>query len=178
MEHALKIIASHKRALIIDITFVLAIIFLPSLSHLLAVPLYRLEPMRMLLVLALPFTSRGNAYLLALILPLASFLTSGHPYPAKAVLMTGELLVNVWLFWWLMRRFSRPLGAMLGAITFSKLGYYLAKLALIQLAVLGPPLISTPLWIQGLLAIVFSLYIFIVYSRFISEPPESAVKPI
>lgn len=172
MEYAIKIIGSHRRALIIDITFILAIVYLPSLSHLLAIPLYRLEPMRMLLILALPFTGRGNAYLLALILPLASFITSGHPEPAKALLMSGELLVNVWLFWWLMRRFNSPLGAMLGGITLSKLGYYGAKLALIQMALLGPPLISTPLWIQGILATVFSLYIFFVYSRFISPPPE------
>lgn len=176
MEYALKLVASHRRALIIDITFVLAVVYLPSLSHLLAVPLYRLEPMRLLLILALPFAGRGNAYLLALILPLASFLTSGHPHPAKAVLITGELLANVWLFWWLMRRFSSSLGAMLGAITFSKLGYYLLKLALIQLAVLGPPLISTPLWLQGILAIAFSLYIFIIYSRFIPKPRERSVK--
>jgi len=175
MQYAIKVIASYRRALIFDITFILAIVYLPSLSHLLAIPLYRLEPMRMLLILALPFTGRRNAYFLALILPLASFLTSGHPLPAKALLMTGELLANVWLFWWLMRRFSSPLGAMLGGITLSKLGYYGAKLALIQMAMLGPPLISTPLWLQGILAIVFSLYIFIVYTRFISPPFASSV---
>ncbi len=172
MEYAIKIIGVHRRALIIDSTFILAVIYLPSLSHLLELPLYRLEPMRMLLILALPFTGRGNAYLLALILPLASFLTSGHPVPAKAMLMGGELLVNVWLFWYLMQRFSSPLGAMLGGITFSKLGYYGIKLALIQMALLGPPLISTPLWIQGILAIVFSIYIFFCYTRFISPPSE------
>ena len=176
MENVLKLVTSHRRTLIIDITFVLAVVYLPSLSHLLAVPLYRLEPMRMLLILALPFASRGNAYLLAAILPLASFITSGHPHPAKAVLMTGELLVNVWLFWWLMRRFSSSLGAMLGAITLSKLGYYLTKLALIQVAVLGPPLISTPLWLQGILAIVFSLYIFIIYARFVQMPGEDTAE--
>ncbi len=173
MEHAIKILGSHRRALIIDITFVLAIVYLPSLSHLLAIPLYRLEPMRLLLIMALPFTGRGNGYLLALILPIASFLTSGHPEPAKALLMSGELMLNVWLFCWLMKQFDSPSGSMLGGIILSKMSYYGVKFVMIQLTLLSAPLISSPLLIQGILAAVFSLYIFIVYSRI--SPPASGL---
>jgi|TARA_B100000959_G_C14981713_1_gene623783 hypothetical protein len=167
MEYVAKGVASIRRALILDTAFILAIVYLPSLSHLLAIPLYRLEPMRMLIILALPFTSRKNIYFLALILPLASFITSGHPVPAKAFLMTGELLLNVWLFGWLMRRVGNPLGAMLSGITISKLGYYGVKFLLIQVTVISVPLVSSPLVLQAVLTIVFSLYIFVVYSRYI-----------
>ncbi len=165
MESIVRIVTAHRRAIVIDLFFVLAIVFLPSLSHLFAFPLYRLEPMRLLLILALPFAARGNSYLLALILPLVSLITSGHPLPAKALLMTAELLLNVWLFWWLADRLGNRFGAMLGAIAGSKLCYYGAKLLLIQAAVLGPPLVGTALWIQGVLALIFSLYIFIIFSR-------------
>ncbi len=174
MESVVRIINTHRRAIVIDMLFVLAIVFLPSLSHLLAFPLYRLEPMRLLLILALPFAARGNSYLLALILPLVSLITSGHPLPAKALLMTAELLLNVWLFWWLASRIGHRFGAMLGAIAGSKLCYYGAKALLIQLVVLTPPLVGTAIWIQGLLALIFSLYIFITFSRTENRPSEQA----
>ncbi len=174
MESILRVVTTHRRAIVIDMLFVLAIVFLPSLSHLLAFPLYRLEPMRLLLILALPFAARGNSYLLALILPLVSLITSGHPLPAKALLMSAELLLNVWLFWWLAGRLGHRFGAMLGAIAGSKLCYYGAKLLLIRVAVLNPPLVGTSIWIQGLLALIFSLYIFIVFSRNENRPSEPA----
>ncbi len=176
MESIVRAVSTHRRAIVIDMFFVLAIVFLPSLSHLLAFPLYRLEPMRLLLILALPFAARGNSYLLALILPLVSLITSGHPQLAKALLMTGELLLNVWLFWWLAGRLGSRFGAMLGGIAGSKLCYYGVKLLLIRMAVLNPPLVGTALWIQGSLALIFSLYIFIVFSRSENRPAQVAAK--
>ncbi len=174
MESIVRVVATHRRAIVIDLFFVLAIVFLPSLSHRLAFPFYRLEPMRLLLILALPFAARGNSYLLALILPLVSLITSGHPLPAKALLITAELLLNVWLFWWLAGRLGYRFGAMLGAIAGSKLCYYGVKLLLIRMAVLNPPLVGTALWIQGVLALIFSLYIYIIFSRSENRPSEPA----
>ena len=176
MESIVKAVITYRRAIVIDVVFVLAIVFLPSLSHLFAFPLYRLEPMRLLLILALPFAARGHSYLLALILPLVSLITSGHPLPAKALLMTAELLLNVWLFWWLAGWLGHRFGAMLGSIAGSKLCYYGAKFLLIQVAVLNPPLVGTALWIQGVLALIFSLYIFIVFSRSENRLSEPAVE--
>ncbi|MDY0202455.1 MAG: hypothetical protein RBR40_15895, partial [Tenuifilaceae bacterium] len=55
--------------------FALAFIYLiPTISHMLSFPLYLIEPMRIALVLALVHTTKRNAYIIALTLPLFSFL--------------------------------------------------------------------------------------------------------
>lgn len=71
----------------------------PTLSHLTSIPFYRFEPMRCVLLLCLLFTgSKKNAYIMALTLPLFSFLAGGHPVLAKALLMAFELSANVLIF--------------------------------------------------------------------------------
>jgi hypothetical protein len=58
---------------ILDVTALLIIYLTPAISHLFSFPVYLLEPMRIMLILAVVHTSRKNAYLLALTLPLFSF---------------------------------------------------------------------------------------------------------
>jgi len=54
------------------ITDVAALVFVglvPAASHLFKFPVYLIEPMRVMLILALLYSSRWNAYALAIVLP-------------------------------------------------------------------------------------------------------------
>lgn len=147
-------------AILMNAGALLFVYFVPALSHLIGIPLYLIEPMRLAVVLALVHTRPGNAYLLALTLPLFSFAVSAHPHFLKMLLITGELLLNVWLFFFLIKRFRIQQGLSLGlSILLSKAVYYLAKFALISALLIEGSVISTPLWIQALTLLAFALYL-------------------
>ncbi len=58
-----------SKSLIIDILGLTFIYFVPAISHLLSFPLYLVEPMRVMLIIAIAHTTKRNAYLIALTLP-------------------------------------------------------------------------------------------------------------
>jgi hypothetical protein len=111
--------------LIFDVFSVCLMLILPAISHLIGIPLYLMEPMRVILVLALILTSRYNTYLIAAILPLLSYLVSGHPFPAKMLIITMELLLNTWLFIFFCSKSGKPFISMLSSIIFSKVFCYM-----------------------------------------------------
>ncbi len=154
----------NTRSIVLDILALAFIYFVPTISHLLNVPLYLVEPMRIMLILAIAHTKKKNAYLIALTLPLFSFLISSHPNIFKAVIMTMELLLNVWLFYELTKR-TNQFVAMLSSIILSKIFYYLLKFGLISFAVLQSDLISTPIYLQVITSLVFSGYLFFIFRR-------------
>ncbi len=164
----------HSQALIqrIPITgvlidlFALAFIYLvPTLSHLLSLPVYLIEPMRLMLILALVHTTRQNGYLLALTMPLFSFIISGHPVFAKMFLIAAELSLNVFLFYLLSNRMKLLFPAVFLSIVLSKAIYYLLKFMLIQLAVINTSLVATPLLMQLAMTVVFSSYLALFYKK-------------
>ena len=53
MTTALATFSKHRNTFLIDVALLAALYFLPSLSHVTAVPLYMLEPMRIALIIAL-----------------------------------------------------------------------------------------------------------------------------
>lgn len=155
-----------KRTLIsilIDISALAFIYFVPTISHLISLPVYFIEPMRLMLVVALVHTSKRNAYLIALTMPIFSFLISGHPLLPKMMLIAFELSLNVFLFYTLLSLTKRRFPSILLSIVLSKMVYYLIKFGLIQFAVIDSGLISTPLIIQTITALVFSFYLFLFY---------------
>lgn len=157
---------SKIRTIIFDILALLAIYLVPAISHLLGFPIYYLEPMRIMLILAIAHTSKKNTYLIALTLPIFSFLISAHPSMIKTSLVTGELLLNVWLFFFLLEKISNKTSSIFLSILISKIFYYLVKFLLINSALMGGDLISTPVYIQIIMLLVMSVYIyFISYSR-------------
>lgn len=160
----LSISKLNTRSIVLDILALAFIYFVPTISHLLNVPLYLVEPMRIMLILAIAHTKKKNAYLIALTLPLFSFLISGHPNIFKAVIITMELLLNVWLFYELTKR-TNQFVAMLSSIILSKIFYYLLKFGLISFAVLQTGLISTPIYLQVITSLVFSGYLFFIFRR-------------
>jgi len=151
--------------LLINISALLLIYFTPALSHVLNFPLYLAEPMRLMLVLAMLHSGQRNAYLLAFSLPLFSFAVSAHPVLFKMLLITAELVLNVWLFYFLRSRMRSAFAAMALAIVISKAAYYGLKAIFISVALLGPGLIATPIWIQAITTVIFSLYAMAIIRR-------------
>jgi hypothetical protein len=155
---------SYIKPALLDVFALAFIYFLPAISHLLSIKLYLIEPMRVMLVLALVHTHKKNAYLLALTLPLFSFLISAHPVFVKTMLISAELVVNVALFYFLVKRLQ-VLAAIFVSIWLSKMFYYSLK-SLAMLSILpGDSLVSTPLLIQLATSLVFSLYLFAFFKK-------------
>lgn len=131
--------------------------FLPELSSLFDFPFYLFEPMRVIIIISLVHTSRNNSYLLAVILPLISFVFANHPSIAKTFILSGDLLLNIFLFYFL-KRWYNVFISMASSITLSKLAYYLTKYLMIQFSLIEGGLISTPIGIQVIMILIFSIY--------------------
>lgn len=151
------------KSIALDLGALAFIYLVPTFAHLTSLPIYLIEPMRLMLVLALVHTNKRNAYILALTLPLFSFLISSHPVFAKMLLISFELSLNVFLFYLLKDRLLKVYPAILLSIIISKLAYYSIKLGLLSYAILDGNLISTPLFIQLITTTVFSLYLYFVF---------------
>lgn len=159
-------------SVIINAIALLLIYFTPTLSHLLNFPLYLIEPMRLMLILAMVHSNRQNAFLLAISLPLFSFAVSGHPVFYKMLLISAELTLNVWLYFMFLKVFRNSFTAMLTGILLSKTVYYLLKAVIISLAFTGPGLFATPIWIQIVTTLAFSGYAYVLLDRKGSESKE------
>jgi hypothetical protein len=158
--HSLSI--SKVKSIVFDLLALLFIYLVPAISHLLSFPVYYLEPMRIMLILALVHTTRKNAYLIALTLPLFSLLISAHPSLIKTFLVTGELLLNVWLFFLLCEKLSNKTLSLFLSIVVSKIFYYVIKFFLVTSALISGDLISTPIYIQIIMLFVLSGYIYLM----------------
>lgn len=151
------------KSVVLDLFALALIYFLPAISHLIGFPLYLIEPMRIMLILAIAHTSQRNAYLLALTLPLFSFVISAHPSFLKMLLISAELVLNVWLFYYILKLAKNHFAAMLSSIIISKVIYYGIKFMLISFVMLSGSLVSTPIYIQLITSVVFSGYVFLIF---------------
>lgn len=146
---AQTILRKHGRTVLLDFALLAGIFLMPSLSHLLAMPIYLLEPMRIAVLIALLFSHRANAWLVAITLPLASFWISGHPEPVKAVLMGIEFSVLIGAYLALRHTFRLPAIVSIGAaILLGKTVYYSSKALVLSVGWLGGALTSTPWTLQ------------------------------
>lgn len=146
---------------VFDIFAIAAVYLVPVLSHLTAMPIYYIEPMRLMVILAIVHTSKRNAFILAATLPIFSFLVSAHPVFLKTLLITGELFLMTWLFYFFTDKLKHKFGAMLLGIGLSKAAYYAFKFLLLSALLLEGSLISTPLAIQFVMMFLFSGYLFL-----------------
>lgn len=153
------------KSVLFDIVALAFIYFVPTISHYLSVPLYLIEPMRLMLVLAMVHTNKRNAYIIAFTLPVFSLLMSGHPVAIKAVIITMELVLNVWLFYTLSKKWQNTFVVMVVSILLSKMVYYIFKFGLISFAVFNTELISTPIYLQLITTVVFSAYLFFLFKK-------------
>lgn len=150
---------------LLDMLALLFVYFVPTISHLFNYPLYILEPMRIMVILAMAHTHRKNVYLLALTLPIFSFLVSAHPHLLKSILISFELLLNVWVFYFLFKRTKNAFASVLVSVGFSKLVYYGIKFLLISALLIEGSLVSTPLTMQLVMTLVFAIYLSIFFKN-------------
>jgi hypothetical protein len=118
--------------------------------------------MRVIIIIAIVYTSKENAYILALLLPAVSLLFSNHPSVIKTFILSGDLLLNIFLYFSLIKFKVNKFLLMSMCIIASKLAYYLAKYLLFQFSVLKGDLIATPLYIQLLIVVILSGYVYLV----------------
>lgn len=143
-----------------DMALVGAACLIPTVSHLLAVPLYMLNPMLALLLAGLLLgRDWRNALLLAVLMPLVSCLVVGMPAAPKMVCMMAELATVATLFGVLSRRWA-VLPSVLVAVLAGKVVYYALKALVIAPAVL----VGTAWWLQ-LGAVVLWCGLFVLIYR-------------
>lgn len=148
------------RLVLTDMALVGAACLIPTVSHLLAVPLYMLNPMLALLLAGLLLgRDWRNALLLAVLMPLVSCLVVGMPAAPKMVCMMAELATVATLFGVLSRRWA-VLPSVLVAVLAGKVVYYALKALVIAPAVL----VGTAWWLQ-LGAVVLWCGLFVLIYR-------------
>ena len=134
---------------------------IPAASHLLAVPLYMLNPMLALLFAGM-LVARDwrNALVLAVLMPLVSCLLAGMPTAPKMVCMMAELATVATLFGWLQKRWA-VLPAVLTAVIAGKAIYYVLKAIVIAPAVL----VGTAWWMQLATVVLWGGLFALIYKR-------------
>ena len=156
-----------KRAwpvMVLDVLALLLVYFLPALTHLTTIPFYIIEPFRLMVLVSLVvMNNKHNALLLAVTLPLFSFLIATHPLFVKALLISIEMVFNVLIYSWLIKKINKPIGVILISIVVSKAGYYLLKYGFISMGLMSMSLVSTSLMVQLAVAIVTALLFGQIY---------------
>jgi len=161
MQKAISIvdIKSNSKTYLIDFTLLLFIYLTPAISHLFSFPIYYLDPMRIALVVALIYTSKKNTILIAITLPLFSYIISSHPQIIKAFLLSFELLINLSLFFVFQEKIKNVFISFLLGALISKVIYYLIKFAVINFGLLDDKLFATPFYFQIITPIILSIFL-------------------
>jgi hypothetical protein len=158
LDHLKKYFATYT----LNILAIMLVYFIPTISHLTGVPFYLFEPMRVFIILALVHSNKTNAYVLALTLPLFSFAIASHPVFLKSIIMTLELVLNVYLYYLFVEKKMANYQAVILSIIGSKLIYYFMKFLLLHFLLIQTNLISTPIYIQLITLAVFGIYSYII----------------
>jgi len=159
----------NSKTIIADAIAVLFIYFTPAISHLINLPVYYVEPMRLMLILSFAHLTKKNAYLLALSLPLFSHFISAHPAVLKTVLISFELILCSFLFYEFSKKFKNIFLITITSIIISKLFYYMFKYLFINFGFINTELVSTPLIIQIVTTLVYGIYVSIILNKNKSE---------
>ncbi|MBT5268798.1 MAG: hypothetical protein HOL70_05060, partial [Candidatus Marinimicrobia bacterium] len=150
-----------QRAVLTDVFVLSAFYLTTTFAHILSVPLYQLDPMKIIVLITVMYSNRGNALMIALSLPILSFMSTGHPVAPKFLLMAGELMI----FATIMSTYKSGHWIVLfSAILVSKLGYYLLKAAVIWMGWLNQDLFATDFKSQALALIILSAVFYFLIS--------------
>jgi len=145
------------KVLLTDILVVSAFFLTLLVAHILPFPLYKYDPMKILVLITVVYSSRSNSLAIAAALPVLSFLSTGHPVFPKFLIMSGELMVFAFVLSSFRLRQSNRLIRFLGAVFVSKIIYYLIKGGAIAFGYLDQVLISTDLYTQIQALVILSI---------------------
>ena len=149
------------RLAVLDNVLLAVTCLVPAVSHVLALPLYMLNPMLAVLLAGMLLGKDWrNALVLAILLPLVSCLLVGMPTAPKMVCMMAELATVAGLFHLLSRRWT-VLPAVLVSVLAAKAVYYALKAIIIAPAVL----IGTAWWMQLGAVVVWCGLFALLYKR-------------
>ena len=147
--------------LIYDILIITILLTIPIYSHWVGFPLYLFDPMRISLFCLIIMTSERNTYLFAFSLPFISSFITGHPIFPKNIIISIELLSNVFIFYGLTKKKLNIIFVIITSIIVSKSLYYLLKYLLINLGLIDMELVSTP-FIYQFYNLLFILFLFLI----------------
>lgn len=147
------------KILFVDIFIFLMVYFIPAWSHLLPIPLYLLDPMRIFLFTGYLLSQNSkNAYFLAITIPIFSMLVTGHPVFAKSLLIAMELFVNIFIVaYWSKYKGTSMYVVIFCSVIISKIVYYLMKYIFLSVGWLSGDLFSTGIVTQLLVALVITV---------------------
>jgi hypothetical protein len=149
-----------RKGLLLDIGALVVVFFIPKIGQYTHLPFWMIEPMRLMVILSIAHSTRANSYLLALVLPVFSWVVSGHPEFFKMLVMTGEITINVFLFYLLIREIDSVFLSMIISIVVSKVLCYTVYLLLFSMMFVEDEAEPSFLIAQVITALVFSLYVY------------------
>lgn len=150
----------------VDILLLVVVYYLPALSHHLAFPLYMLDPMRIVIFTSILLSkNKYNSYIMAATIPLFSYFVGGHPVLLKSAIIGVELLVNITLFWMLLKKWQNVFITTFISIILAKAIYYASKFIFVEMGWLQMDLFSTPIYVQGLVALFISVVMHALFKK-------------
>ena len=143
----------------------ISVVLIPTISHLIDLPLYKVNPMHWIIYLFCLSNTRSisSITILSLSLPLISLLTSGHPALPKAGLIGMELFIYGSIF---NAFYHRKYMGLFGTYIFSKtvgiIIYYAMKSIFLKNGLLMGSLISGSIYAQlvvsiGIIAVLYMI---------------------
>jgi len=149
----------------LDMAALAVVYFTPFIARLLHLPFYMIEPMRLMVVLSIAHSGRLNSYLLALTLPAFSWAVTGHPELLEMLVMTVEMIANVFLYYHLIRKSDSVFLSMIISIVVSKVLCYALYLVFFSMMFLKEEADPSFLIAQVITTLAFSLYVFLVLRK-------------
>ena len=123
----------------------------PFIAHVTKLPLYYLEPMRIMIII---FFIRGymkDAFVFSILYPIISFLISGHPMIYKMPLVMIDLFLNILIFYIITRKDINKYISFIVSVVISKILYYVLKYMIFTVILAkSQGLIETNIFIQGI----------------------------
>lgn len=176
MERVSLLLPALKIALIDGMVFLL-IFLLPTIAHLTTLPVWMVEPMRLVFLAAWFITrNKTNTLVIAWLIPLFSFAVTGHPGLLKALLIGAELFLNVIFLSLLLRRSLSLLISLAVSMVLSKICYYFLKFLMISMGFLEMDLFSTSIPVQLFGVAFISLLLFFLFRKSGFMAPERLPK--
>jgi hypothetical protein len=154
-----------QKALILDVVALAVVFFIPVAADLLQLPFYMIEPMRLMVIISIAHSNRINSCLLAFTLPLFSWAVSGHPEFFKMLVMTAELGINVFLFYFLLKKLDHVFLTMIASILISKIFCYTLYLIFFPMMFLREEAEPSFLVSQVITTLLFSFYVSVLFRK-------------